>query len=146
MNSGWNRFRCWILLGALIVSGGGLLSGIGLVWSKLRPSTRLVGVEPEDADDARKSLAAGRLVRNDARSRSSCDGLRNTCLGELNFEILQSLDVHMTTVTDAEVSRALELLAVDGHRQVEPSGAATTAAVLAGKVALDTVGHSAQAK
>src|SRR5579862_6187827 len=44
------------------VGGGGLLSGTALAVKTLRPGVRIIGCEPERADDAQRSLRAGRIV------------------------------------------------------------------------------------
>lgn len=116
------------------VGGGGLSAGIALALAH-RSDVRIVGVEPADADDARRSLATGRLASNDHASTSACDGLRNTRLGRLNWAILSERLENVVTVTDEEVSSAVDLIDAAGHGPVEPSGAAALAAVMAGGVA-----------
>ncbi len=111
------------------VGGGGLISGIALATSD---GCRVEGVEPGDADDARRSLAAGRLERNAAPSTSACDGLRNTCLGDLPWRIIRDRVRRIVAVSEAEIAAAVTALDAAGFGPVEPSGAAATAAVLAG--------------
>ena len=113
------------------VGGGGLVSGIATVLSELRPAVRIIGVEPEGADDARRSLAAGRLVGNDRASTSACDGLRNTRLGDVTWSVIQRLVAEIDVVSDQQVENALALLEAEGLGPIEPSGAAAAACVLA---------------
>lgn len=113
------------------VGGGGLISGIALA---LAGGARVAGVEPADADDAARSLRAGSLLRNERPSTSACDGLRNTCVGDLPWSVIRERVATIVAVTEDEVSRALHALAEAGIAPVEPSGAASLAAVLAGKV------------
>jgi threonine dehydratase len=116
------------------VGGGGLISGVALALAALRPSVRVVGVEPADADDARRSLLAGRLLANERPSTTTCDGLRGTQLGELNWSVVRQRVGEFVTVTDEEVEHAAALLEDEGLGPVEPSGAAGVAAILEGRV------------
>ena len=65
------------------VGGGGLLSGTAIVTVALSPFTRVIAAEPEAADDAYRSLQAGKILPADD-PRTIADGLR-TSLGELTF-------------------------------------------------------------
>jgi threonine dehydratase len=124
---------------ALVVvpmGGGGLVAGVATALSALRPGLAIWGVEPEDADDARRSLAAGRRLSNEAPSTSACDGLRNTSLGELNWRVVRERVTGIVAVPDREVLAAVALLHERGLGPVEPSGAAATAAVLFGRLPL----------
>jgi len=114
------------------VGGGGLLSGTAVAATS-RPGVRVVGCEPEGADDARRSLESGRRVTTQTPD-TICDGLR-TVLGALPFEILRALDVEIVTVTDDEVRAAMLFLMERMKLVVEPSGAVTVAALMTGKVA-----------
>jgi threonine dehydratase len=113
------------------ISGGGLISGCATVADGIR----VVGVEPEDGDDTRQSLAAGERVRIDV-PRTIADGLQGAIPGELTFPIVQRLVSEIVTVSDAEIVGAMRALDV----RVEPSGAVALAAVLAGRVAGDRIG------
>ncbi|MEV4359328.1 pyridoxal-phosphate dependent enzyme [Nonomuraea sp. NPDC049625] len=74
------------------IGGGGLISGVGVVVASLPPRTRVVGVEPELAADARDSLASGRRVEWDAGStyRTIADGTRSPVVGEITFPLWRS--------------------------------------------------------
>lgn len=69
------------------VSGGGLLSGTAIASKSLRPSIRVVGAEPKNADDAYRSLAAGK-IEPAAKTMTIADGLR-AILCSLTFSILR---------------------------------------------------------
>lgn len=118
------------------VGGGGLISGIATALEVLRPGLAVWGVEPVDADDARRSLAAGRLESNRHPSQSACDGLRNTRLGELNFRVISQRVAGIAAVPDDEVLEAAALIDAAGLGPVEPSGAIALAAVLFGRLPL----------
>jgi threonine dehydratase len=110
------------------VGGGGLLAGTCLVAAARSPSVRLFGAEPEGADDAAQSLAAGELIPQTSPD-TICDGLL-TSLGALTWPILQSHLEAVVTVSDALVVKAMRLLMTRTKLVVEPSGAIALAAVL----------------
>lgn len=116
------------------VSGGGLLSGIAVAARTLRPGIRIIGVEPEGADDAARSLRAGRIVPCE-HPETIADGLRAT-LGERPFaEIRRHVD-DIVTVSDAAIVTAMRHLWEVLKIIVEPSGATSYAAVSTAGVAL----------
>lgn len=110
------------------ISGGGLLAGSAIAARALCPGSLVIGAEPEGADDAARSFAAGTLMTN-AHVDTLCDGLRAD-LGAPNFAILQSAQARILTVSDAEVLAALRLIYERLKIVVEPSCAAPLAAIL----------------
>ena len=108
------------------VGGGGLLSGTALAVKNLRPSARVVGAEPAQADDAARSFQAGRIVTTVANTIA--DGLR-TSLGDRTFPIIRALVDDIATVTEdgivSSMHRILEIMKI----VVEPSGAVAFAVV-----------------
>lgn len=119
------------------VGGGGLAAGAAVVAASRPHGPRVVGVEPEGADDTRRSLEAGRRVRIDD-PKSIADGLLPECPGELTFEINRRLLEAVVTVSDAEIAAATLALWQRAKLVVEPSGAAGVAAAAFG--ALDVSG------
>jgi threonine dehydratase len=113
------------------VSGGGLAAGVGVAVKALRPATAVFGVEPELAGDAAASLAEGHLVHwpVDERIRTIADGLRAEP-SELTFAHLRTVLDGILTVSEAEIRRAVRLLATRARLVAEPSGAVATAAAL----------------
>jgi threonine dehydratase len=87
------------------VGGGGLLSGTAIAAKGLRPAIRVFGAEPRGADDAARSLAAGRIIPQD-NPQTIADGLR-TSLGELTFAVLSRLADGIATVTEEGIVRAM---------------------------------------
>ena len=116
------------------VSGGGLSSGVATAVKALMPKARVIGVEPDLAADARASLASGSLVSWTAEQtgRTMADGLRTNTLGPLPFEHLRLFLDEIVTVTEEEMAEAMRQLARRARLVVEPSGAASMAAHLAG--------------
>jgi threonine dehydratase len=111
------------------VGGGGLMSGCATVLRARSPHTVLIGAEPAGADDAQRSLAAGRVVPV-AQPSSICDGLLAT-LGEINRVALATHRVEVLTVDDAAVRVAMRRLWERLKLVVEPSSAITYAVLYA---------------
>ncbi|MGZ4353851.1 MAG: pyridoxal-phosphate dependent enzyme, partial [Gaiellaceae bacterium] len=95
--------------------------------------TRVIGVEPEAGNDTQRSLDIGERISIEV-PRTIADGLQATVPGELTFEVNRRRVDEIVTVTDAELLDAMRF-AFDRLKLVlEPSGAASLAALLAGKV------------
>jgi threonine dehydratase len=110
------------------VSGGGLISGWAIVARHLRPRIEIYGVEPETADDFRRSLAAGRPVAV-PENPTIADGLRVASPGKLTFPIVQANVKEILLVSDAELIETLTWMLERMKVLVEPSGVAAAAAV-----------------
>ncbi|WP_372509432.1 threo-3-hydroxy-L-aspartate ammonia-lyase [Streptomyces humicola] len=116
------------------VGGGGLISGCATVAKALHPQIRVVGVEPENGDDTRRSLAAGERVRIDV-PRTIADGLAIDMPGELTFSVVRRLVDEIVVVSDDEIRSAMTLAFERLKTVVEPSGAVGLAALLADRLA-----------
>lgn len=115
-------------------SGGGLIAGINLSMAALSPDTPVIGVEPEAYNDTQLSMAAGeRLTHAPVERPSICDALMTDRPGELTFPINRRL-AKVITVSDAEVAEAVRYAFRTLKLVVEPGGAVSLAALLAGKV------------
>jgi threonine dehydratase len=115
-------------------SGGGLTAGCAIAIKSFSPDTRLYAVEPEDFDDTRRSLQSGELETNDPSARTICDSLMSSPPGEITFEINRRLLTGALTVSDEEVREAVRFAFRNLKLVVEPGGAASLAAILAGKI------------
>ena len=113
------------------IGGGGLASGVAVAARALSPKTRVIGVEPELAADARESLAEGRSVEWPAErvSRTIADGTRTQALGERTFLHLAALLDSIVTVSEMEIAAAVRLIAEESRLVAEPSGALSVAAL-----------------
>lgn len=116
------------------ISGGGLIAGIATAVKALSPRTAIVGVEPEGFDDTLKSLQTGERVVMKPETRSLCDALESPFPGEITFAIMRATVADVATVTDAEVAEAMRFAFAVLKLVVEPGGAASLAALLAGKI------------
>ena len=115
------------------VSGGGLMAGINLALAARSPSTLSYGVEPAAYNDTQLSLAAGVRMTHPPALGTLCDALMTPMPGELTWPINQRLE-DVLTVTDAEVVEAVRYAFRVLKLVVEPGGAVSLAALLAGKV------------
>jgi threonine dehydratase len=114
-------------------SGGGLIAGINLTMAALSPDTPVIGVEPEHYNDTRRSLAAGERLTHAPAPGTICDALMTDRPGELTFPINRRLR-EVVTVSDAEVAEAVRFAFRTLKLVVEPGGAVSLAALLAGKI------------
>lgn len=115
------------------VGGGGLLSGTAIAVTSLYPSgARVVGAEPEAADDARRSLEEGKIVPS-LDPKTIADGLR-TSLGPITFAVLRRRAAGIVTVSEEAIASAMRLVWERMKIIIEPSSAVPVAAVLGGKV------------
>ncbi|MCA1616549.1 MAG: pyridoxal-phosphate dependent enzyme, partial [Acidobacteria bacterium] len=122
-------------LDALVVpfGGGGLFAGASVAAKAVDPRVECYAVEPEAGDDARQSFAAGERVSIPPPA-TIADGARVQSPGALTFPILQRNAAGVLTVSDAEIVEAMKLLLLRLKILVEPTGALSAAAVLAGKL------------
>ncbi|HEX8271163.1 MAG TPA: threo-3-hydroxy-L-aspartate ammonia-lyase [Longimicrobiaceae bacterium] len=111
--------------------GGGLLSGTALAARAVAPGCRVVGVEPELADDATRSFRTGELQRV-VNPPTIADGLRTPYLGTITFPLVRAHVDDMRTVSEAGIVEAMRFLWTRTKLVVEPSGAVPVAALLAG--------------
>jgi threonine dehydratase len=115
------------------VGGGGLLSGVAAAVKLLKPSIKVIGVEPAGAAKMSLSLKAGHPVTME-KTVSIADGLMPVRPGDLTFAHARAFVDAVITVEDAQIARAALWLFHEAKQVVEPSGAATTAAVLNGLI------------
>jgi threonine ammonia-lyase medium form len=120
-------------IAVISIGGGGLISGIATALRARSPKTRIVGVEPEGAAAMRKSLDVGHPVRLD-KIDTIADGLSAPMAGELTFPIVRDLVDDVVLVSDDEIRAAMRDLLSSAKLVVEPAGAASLAAVTAGRV------------
>jgi threonine dehydratase len=115
------------------VGGGGLIAGVAAAAAAMKRSVRIIGVEPEGAPKLARALEAGHSVKLD-HTQSIADGLLPLSIGELPFHVLSGIVRESVQVSDPEISAAVRFLYEELQLVIEPSGAATTAALLAGRV------------
>lgn len=114
------------------IGGGGLISGVSTALKALRPAARMVGAEPAGADDAARSLAAGRLIPL-TEAQTIADGLRASLSPSTFDHIRRGVDT-IATVSEPAIVEAMRALWEQLKVIVEPSAAVAYAAVREGKV------------
>jgi threonine dehydratase len=114
------------------LGGGGLLSGTAVATRALRPQARIVGTEPVGADDAWRSLKAGR-IEPVPHPDTVADGLRAT-IGPLTFAVLRSEIDEVVRVEDQDILDAMRYIWERMKILIEPSAAVPVAALRRGLV------------
>jgi threonine dehydratase len=113
------------------VGGGGLISGTSIAAKALCPQAKIIGAEPQWSDEAKRSLASGK-IEPILRTDTIADGLR-TMLGELTFEIITENVDEILTASEETIVEAMKLIWERMKIVVEPSGAVPLAAILENK-------------
>jgi threonine dehydratase len=113
--------------------GGGLLSGCAIATKALSPRCKVIGVEPERADDATRSFHTKTLhtVHN---PDTIADGARTPSLGKITFPIVLHYVDDMVTVSEEAIRRTMFFLWERMKIVVEPTGVLAAAALLSGVV------------
>jgi threonine dehydratase len=115
------------------VGGGGLIAGTALAVKGRLPEAKVVGAEPANADDARRSLETGTIQHCDD-PQTIADGLRTTSIGERTFAVIARLVDQIVAVTEAEILEAMRFIWERMKIVIEPSSAVAVAPLLAGKL------------
>jgi threonine dehydratase len=108
--------------------GGGLLSGTSITAKHLLPSAKVIGGEPEGADDAYRSFTTGVLV-TEQTPKTICDGLRTT-LSPRTLAIIRANVDAIHTAEEATILRAMRMIWETMKIIVEPSCCPPLAAIL----------------
>jgi threo-3-hydroxy-L-aspartate ammonia-lyase len=110
------------------VGGGGLLSGCALTIKSQKPDVTVIGIETDGADDAQQSFREKRIVKYE-ETNTIADGMRNLCIGRMNFELILKYVDDMLTVSDHDVRSMMKFFFERMKIVVEPTGAVAPAAV-----------------
>ncbi|HEY2953755.1 MAG TPA: threonine/serine dehydratase [Candidatus Eisenbacteria bacterium] len=116
------------------VGGGGLMAGVASAVKQLAPACRVIAVELEAGPGLAAALAAGKPVSVPRPSDTLADGMTPPFVGALPLEIARTAVDEIVTVSEEEIVEAMAMLLTRAKLYVEGSGAAATAALLAGKV------------
>lgn len=118
------------------IGGGGLIAGVAVALRERSPATQIIGVEAQRAPAMRASLRAGRVTEIDARP-TIADGIALKAPSERTFAHAHALVDDVVEVTEEEIAESVLLLLERAKAVVEPSGAASVAALLAGRIPSD---------
>jgi threonine dehydratase len=121
----------WPAVETIVVplGGGGLLSGVAVAATTLKPSVEVFGVEPRAGNDGEQSFRAGRIVTIDP-PKTIADGARTLAIGERNFAIIRERVRDVVSVDDDTLLRAVKFAMYRSKLVIEPTGALGIAALL----------------
>jgi threonine dehydratase len=109
--------------------GGGLLSGSAISAKGMSPKCRVIGIEPEIADDATKSFHT-KILHSVHNPPTIADGTRTSSLGKITFPLVLQYVDDMKTVSEEAIIEAVTFLLFRMKLVIEPSGALGLAALL----------------
>ena len=112
------------------VGGGGLIAGVAAWVKRLCPRTRVIGVEPVDADAMSRSLRAGRRVRL-SKVGLFADGVAVRQVGKETFRLCRDLVDEMVLVDTDAICAAIKDVFEDTRSILEPAGALSVAGLKA---------------
>jgi len=110
------------------IGGGGLLAGTALTNHFFGTNSKVIGAEPENADDALRSFRAAHIIPSD-NPDTIADGLL-TSVGELNFPIIQKYVTDIKTTKEETIKQAMRLIFERLKIVVEPSAAVALAVIM----------------
>ena len=113
--------------------GGGLLSGSAIATKAVLPNCRVIGVEPERADDATRSFHT-KTLQTINNPDTIADGARTPSLGQITFPLVLHYVDNMVTVSEDAIVRTMFFLWERLKIIVEPTGVLAAAALLEGVV------------
>jgi threonine dehydratase len=111
------------------VGGGGLIAGVGSALKTLKPSLRVIAVEPEGCPSLHAAFKAGRPVSVDCHTM--CDGVAVPYITEEMYPLLREVVDDVVLVSEEEVKAAIKRLALQDKLVVEGAGALSVAAAQA---------------
>jgi threonine dehydratase len=113
--------------------GGGLLSGTAVSTKAQLSNCKVIGIEPEQADDATRSFNTG-VLHSNPNPDTIADGTRTAHMGDITFPMVLNNVDEMQTVSEAAIKEAVRFFYYRMKLVVEPSGALGLAALLSGAV------------
>ncbi len=114
------------------IGGGGLIGGTCVTSTALSPRCKVIGAEPEGADDAYRSKEARELIPQ-TNPQTIADGLL-TSMGKLTWPYVRDMVRQVVTVSDEETVKAMRLFLERAKVLIEPSSAVALAAALSPKL------------
>jgi threonine dehydratase len=113
------------------IGGGGLTSGIIKAFRAASISAKVIGAEPLMANDAARSLRAGRIVTNESEPQTIADGARTVSVGNHNWPILKDGLARIVETPEEKIKEGVRLLFTLANLKAEPTGALAVGAMLA---------------
>ncbi len=110
------------------IGGGGMISGTCLTVSSIAPHVKIYAAEPEQADDAMRSLKAGHIIADDSPD-TIADGLK-VPLKDLTWHFVSNHVTDILTASEEEIIDAMKLSWKRLRMVIEPSCAVPLAIIL----------------
>jgi threonine dehydratase len=110
------------------LGGGGLLSGTAIFCKESNYQTKVIGVEPKGADDAYRSLKAGKILPS-INPQTIADGLL-TSLGDRTFKVIRKYVDDIILVSEEAIVEAMKMVWERMKIIIEPSSAVPLAGIL----------------
>ncbi|HET7712528.1 MAG TPA: threonine/serine dehydratase [Thermoanaerobaculia bacterium] len=128
----------WPDVSAIVVplGGGGLLAGVSLAATSVRPGIRVYGVEPAAGNDGEQSFRSGKIVTI-APPQTIADGARTLAIGERNFAIIRQRVTDIVSVDDDVLLETTRWSMYRTKLVIEPTGALGLAALIDRKIVPD---------
>ncbi|KXK03282.1 MAG: pyridoxal-5'-phosphate-dependent protein subunit beta [Acidobacteria bacterium OLB17] len=119
-------------LDAIIVpiGGGGLISGTVESFERAGKDIDIIGAEPLIANDAARSLKAGKIIPNEREPQTIADGTRTLSVGDQTFPVMQRGVKDVIEVTEENIATGLRMYFSLANLKCEPTGALSLGAVL----------------
>ncbi|MEE2709228.1 MAG: threonine/serine dehydratase [Gemmatimonadota bacterium] len=115
------------------VSSSGLIAGIATAVKSLRPSVKVIGVQPEGSQAVFRSFHEGAICEVE-EPETICDALIAARPGALPFDHVRQYVDDVVLVSDEQAKDAIRILASTTKLVAEPGGAVSVAAVLSGDI------------
>jgi threonine dehydratase len=115
------------------LGGGGLLSGVAVAATSLKPNVAVYGVEPRAGNDGEQSFKTGHIVTIDP-PKTIADGARTLAIGSRNFAIIRERVRDVVSVEDDALLDAVKFAMYRTKLVIEPTGALGIAALLTGTI------------
>lgn len=115
------------------IGGAGLISGIAVAAKSIKPSIRIIGVEPEIVPSAKTSIENGEITTVPG-AKSLADGISVSTIGDKCFKYIQKYVDEIVTISEDEIAHAMFQMMEISKLIVEGSGAAPLAALFAKKI------------
>ncbi len=117
----------------LPIGGGGLISGVSTAVKAIKPSIKVIGVEPSGAPRYAASREAGKPIWLESVN-TIADGTRTDRANDTNFTIIEDLVDELVSVTDESILMAMKESLVTAKLVAEPSAVLGIAAAIEGKL------------
>ncbi len=116
------------------IGGGGLIAGVASAIKQINPKVKIIGVQGENFPAMVKSWKQNKLHAEATGKPTLADGMAVKQPGKITYAVVKDLVDQMVTLTEEEISNAIEFLQEKGKIVAEGAGACGMAAILSRKV------------